>query len=452
MPSGTIGNDPVRRRGSRIVKPSKDWFAVQQRQHHNDHLSPRAMASSPPSSSERSSLLANTSSSSLNQPFMAGYDKGGSPSSPVLPADAALPPSIPRTASELEAAEEARQEAVAAQAKIPEAPRGPLTGKGLLALSLATVFGYLCLGVLMYTTLAGMSFLDALYFCVVTLTTVGYGDLSAHKPATKLFACFYILVGVAMVAAFLSKLVELLLNEQEDLLVKFLTKNRAQAMGVEYPDTAMKTQGGSGATNGGTPAAQQDTAGDDDDIALVRSINVEMGLGVFYFLLLVGVGTTVFMVYGHMSVIDAFYLTVVSSSTVGYGDYFPSSTGTRLFAIFFLPLSTLLLGKIISDYTEMQAGKRVRQRQTRLLLATVTAHEYAAMDADNDNRVSLMEFMVHTLIKQVSRRSTPICGPPRLGTAAQSTINTTRASLSATLAKQTFENRSRAWYPTSQPV
>ncbi|CAM9683950.1 unnamed protein product [Ectocarpus fasciculatus] len=356
------------------------------------------MASSPPGSSEGSSLLGNTTSTSLNQPFMAGYDSGGSPSSsPVFPADdAALPPSIPRTASELEAAEDARQEAVAAQAKITEAPRAPLTGKGLLALSLATVFGYLCLGVLMYTTLAGMSFLDALYFCVVTLTTVGYGDLSAHKPATKLFACFYILIGVAMVAAFLSKLVELLLDEQEDLLVNLLKKNRAQAMGVEDPDTAVKTQGGSGATN----SAHQDSTGDNNESGVASRMNVEVGLGVFYFLLLVGVGTTVFMVYGHMSVIDAFYLTVVSSSTVGYGDYFPSSTGTRLFAIFFLPLSTLLLGKIISDYTEMQASKRAKQRQTRLLLATVTAHEYAAMDADNDDRVSLMEFMVHTLIKQ----------------------------------------------------
>lgn len=42
-------------------------------------------------------------------------------------------------------------------------------------------------------------------------------------------------------------------------------------------------------------------------------------MGVFWFLVLVGVGTTVFKVYGHMSLIDAFYLTVVSSSTVGYG-------------------------------------------------------------------------------------------------------------------------------------
>lgn len=48
----------------------------------------------------------------------------------------------------------------------------------------------------------------------VTLTTVGYGDLSAHKTGTKLFACFYILIGVAMVAAFLARLVDFLLNEQ----------------------------------------------------------------------------------------------------------------------------------------------------------------------------------------------------------------------------------------------
>ena len=48
----------------------------------------------------------------------------------------------------------------------------------------------------------------------MTLTTVGYGDLSAHKPATKMFACVYILVGVALIASFLGQLVELLLDGQ----------------------------------------------------------------------------------------------------------------------------------------------------------------------------------------------------------------------------------------------
>ena len=48
----------------------------------------------------------------------------------------------------------------------------------------------------------------------VTLTTVGYGDLRAHKPTTKLFACLYILVGVAMIGALLAKVVEILLRQE----------------------------------------------------------------------------------------------------------------------------------------------------------------------------------------------------------------------------------------------
>lgn len=48
----------------------------------------------------------------------------------------------------------------------------------------------------------------------MTLTTVGYGDLSAHSPATKLFVCTYILFGVAMVGALLAGIVEIVLNRQ----------------------------------------------------------------------------------------------------------------------------------------------------------------------------------------------------------------------------------------------
>ncbi len=49
----------------------------------------------------------------------------------------------------------------------------------------------------------------------------------------------------------------------------------------------------------------------------------------------------------------------------------------------------------------MKASGHTRQRQTRILLATVTADEYRAMDTDGDNRVSPLEFMCRTLIRQV---------------------------------------------------
>lgn len=46
------------------------------------------------------------------------------------------------------------------------------------------------------------SWLDAFYFCTITLTTVGYGDITPKTDAGKLFDIFYVLVGVGIIAAF----------------------------------------------------------------------------------------------------------------------------------------------------------------------------------------------------------------------------------------------------------
>ena len=45
----------------------------------------------------------------------------------------------------------------------------------------------------------GWTAIDAVYFCVVTMSTVGYGDMGPSKPELKLFCIFLILVGVIFV-------------------------------------------------------------------------------------------------------------------------------------------------------------------------------------------------------------------------------------------------------------
>lgn len=56
----------------------------------------------------------------------------------------------------------------------------------------------LLVGVFVYHWLEGWSYLDALYFCVITLATVGYGDLTPTTPLTKLFTIFYVINGVVI--------------------------------------------------------------------------------------------------------------------------------------------------------------------------------------------------------------------------------------------------------------
>jgi voltage-gated potassium channel Kch len=61
-------------------------------------------------------------------------------------------------------------------------------------------------GTIFYWLFEDLSVVDALYFSVTTLTTVGYGDYSPETTAGKLFTVVYVLVGVGLLLAFLGRL------------------------------------------------------------------------------------------------------------------------------------------------------------------------------------------------------------------------------------------------------
>ncbi|KAA8527057.1 hypothetical protein F0562_008714 [Nyssa sinensis] len=62
--------------------------------------------------------------------------------------------------------------------------------------------------------------LDSVYFCVVTMTTVGYGDLVPNTVTSKLLSCGFVFTGMTIVGMFLSGAAEYLVQKQEILLVK----------------------------------------------------------------------------------------------------------------------------------------------------------------------------------------------------------------------------------------
>jgi hypothetical protein len=68
--------------------------------------------------------------------------------------------------------------------------------------ALATLFG----GTLVYHWLEGWNYLDALYFCVVSLATVGYGDYTPSTPGAKVFTIFYIINGIVILLALFDRI------------------------------------------------------------------------------------------------------------------------------------------------------------------------------------------------------------------------------------------------------
>lgn len=66
--------------------------------------------------------------------------------------------------------------------------------------------GVLAVGVIFYVNVERWSLVDAIYFSVVTLGTVGYGDITPTTDVGKIFTVFYILFGLAVIGGFFATL------------------------------------------------------------------------------------------------------------------------------------------------------------------------------------------------------------------------------------------------------
>jgi voltage-gated potassium channel len=72
----------------------------------------------------------------------------------------------------------------------------------------AAVVGLLAVGTMFYHLVEKLSWLNAYYFSVITLSTVGYGDIVPRTAAGKLFTTLYIFIGVGLITTFFSVLVK----------------------------------------------------------------------------------------------------------------------------------------------------------------------------------------------------------------------------------------------------
>lgn len=84
---------------------------------------------------------------------------------------------------------------------------------GRTALALAgTLVG---IGTVFYHRVEDLGWIDSLYFCVITLTTVGYGDLSPTTAGSKVFTMFYVVIGVGVFVALVSTIAHHLLEAKK---------------------------------------------------------------------------------------------------------------------------------------------------------------------------------------------------------------------------------------------
>ncbi|MFT7285800.1 ion channel, partial [Nonlabens sp.] len=65
-----------------------------------------------------------------------------------------------------------------------------------LRISVTLLFFVVVVGVLGFKIYMGLSWVDALYMTVITITTVGYREITEPSEVAKLFTVFFILISV----------------------------------------------------------------------------------------------------------------------------------------------------------------------------------------------------------------------------------------------------------------
>ncbi|GKB50016.1 two-pore potassium channel 1-like protein [Tanacetum coccineum] len=213
--------------------------------------------------------------------------------------------------------------------------------------------------------------IDSMYFCVVTMTTLGYGDLVPQSNLAKVIACVFVFIGMGLGGFALSKAADYIVEKEEILFVKAIhigdqttcdpheILNEAERYKVKYKLLAVLT------------------------------------LIVF----LVIVGTTFLTIVEKLSLFDAFYCVCATITTLGYGDKSFSSRGGRLFAVFWIITSTISLAQLFAYLVELWTETRQRKLMDWVLHRKLTIQDIEKADLDNDNSVSPAEYIVYKLIE-----------------------------------------------------
>ncbi|XP_058080983.1 two-pore potassium channel 1-like [Magnolia sinica] len=209
--------------------------------------------------------------------------------------------------------------------------------------------------------------LDAVYFCIVTMTTVGYGDLVPNSVTTKLLACAFVFTGMALVGLILSKSADYLVEKQEMLLVKALHIH--QHVGMTDIMKEIET----------------------------KRVRYKFLMVTVLLVLLIIVGTVFLSTIEGLNLVDSFYCVCSTITTLGYGDKSFSSEGGRIFAIFWILTSTICVAQFFLYLAELNTEHRQQALVKFVLTRRMTTLDLEAADLDDDGVVSSAEFIIYKL-------------------------------------------------------
>lgn len=231
----------------------------------------------------------------------------------------------------------------------------------------------LAIGVTVFSLLVEKwSFVESLYFTLVLLTTVGYGDMAPTTPAGKMFTAIFALCGVFVIGLALGVVGSELVDAEIDVLIEKVapSKSMARQASSSFYDSSRK-------------------------VGQICWLVIRILSPIF-------IGALIIAYLEGWPWYDALYYTIITATTVGLGDLSPTSDWSEACAILFIPLAVAAMAHILDECSTFVMKRRREKHSQKLRNLTLTEGDLDVLDTAKDGQVSRLEY-VEFMLKALNK-------------------------------------------------
>eukprot|EP00127_Corallochytrium_limacisporum_P003973 Clim_evm22s156 gene=Clim_evmTU22s156 len=269
----------------------------------------------------------------------------------------------------------------------------------IIALGIFLVF--IILSAILYGVIQDLTVIDSIYFSIVTITTVGYGDISPDTPSTRIITMIYIFCGIGLAGLCLGELSEFLLNKQAEAFKKAIHKAES-AVGHERTDQDEGEEGLGDrlrVTANSTQNAEMMQARIAENMPRISSYVWQALKAIVIFIIYILIFSTFLLIWEDWDYLDAIYFGVVTCTTVGYGDFSPTTDGSKLYTVFFIIFGVVITANALGSIADAWLGYKQAKLEKQVLFAELSPEYIKSLDVDGDGHITEYEFTIRLLLK-----------------------------------------------------
>lgn len=259
---------------------------------------------------------------------------------------------------------------------------------------------------------------DSWYLTIVTISTVGYGDLSPQTVPMRTFAMFYILIGCSYVFVLLSNICASFLESYRQCVLSFIDKfdSTAKTVGVDTSgdglvDAEMSVAGRSKGLSGRGVDLSGDGQVDFIEPPSPLAFWAQELLPAILLWLAMQLGSAAIFMVAQPELqgqfFTAFYHCVITATTVGYGDVNISAPWARRWAYVHILVSVSWLAALVGQVNASMARRKLDLQRAALLTKQMSREEVLRLDVNGDG-IDKLEFVVGML----QNLGVELCGEP----------------------------------------